>query len=64
MGEEMRATVKVLSSYWPLASRKQAIRQAIRLVRAKRYLERRGIEASSVGSTFEYSSSPTVLKHA
>ncbi len=46
---------------WPLATRKQARRQAVRLIRAKRYLEDRGIAAHVVGSTFEYNPAPAVL---
>ena len=46
---------------WPLAGTKQARRQAVRLIRAKRYLDRRGIAAMAINSEFKYSAQPTVL---
>ena len=46
---------------WPLAGQKQARRQAVRLIRAKRYLDRRGIAATAINSEFKYSAQPTVL---
>ena len=57
----MHTTISSIARHWPLASRHQAKRQAIRLIRAKRYLTTRGIAAHVVGSQFEYKSSPQVL---
>jgi hypothetical protein len=57
----MKNTIYTLSRYWPLATNRQARRQAVRLVRAKRYLQDRGIAAHAVGSKFEYTSGPKVL---
>lgn len=54
-------TLALLSKHWPLASERQARRQAVRLLRARRYLTERGIAAHMVGSTFEYRSAPRVL---
>lgn len=61
MGEEMRNMIILMSRYWPLATEKQARRQAVRLLRAKRYLKSRGIAAHEVGSTFEYKSGASCL---
>ena len=54
-------TVSLVARHWPLATKSQAKRQAIRLIRARQYLRQRGIEAAAVGSTFSYSSAPQVL---
>lgn len=51
----------IASRYWPLANTRQAKRQAIRLIRAKRYLDQRGIAACALHSSFKYQSTPTVL---
>ena len=48
--------------FWPLAGTRQRRIQAIRLLKARQYLQSRGIAANVVGSTFEYSQSPKVLK--
>jgi hypothetical protein len=61
MGEKMKNMIILMSRYWPLATEKQARRQAVRLIRAKRYLKSRGISAHEVGSKFEYTSGPKVL---
>lgn len=58
----MKSTIdSIAQRNWPLATTKQARRQAIRLLRAKRYLTTRGIAAHVVGSQFEYKSAPVVL---
>ena len=49
--------VKAARRHFPLAPRKQSIRQAIRLVLAKEYLMRREIDALVLGSKFEYARS-------
>lgn len=56
------STITLLARHWPLATARQAKRQAIKLIRAKQYLQHRGIESTAVGSRFEYSSAPTVLQ--
>jgi hypothetical protein len=61
MGEEMKNTIILLSRYWPLATEKQARRQAVKLIRAKQYLRDRGIASHEVGSKFEYVQGPKVL---
>lgn len=56
--------VEVLNSvakHWPMADTHQALRQAVKLMRARRYLQHRGIEACAVGSKFEYTGAPRVL---
>lgn len=53
--------MKMPPNYWPLAAHRQARRQSASLIRAKRYLQERGISAHSVGSKFEYSQAPKVL---
>lgn len=55
-------TIVLLSRHWPLATPRQAKRQAVRLIRARDYLRTRNIEACRVKSEFEYSSGPKVLK--
>lgn len=57
----MHTTISSIARHWPLASRHQAKRQAIRLIRAKRYLTERGIAAHTVNSEFKYQSAPKVL---
>jgi len=42
-------------SYFSWASPRTATRQAARLIRAKHYLQTRGIDALAVGSKFQYS---------
>lgn len=54
-------TIAIIARHWPLAEARQAKRQAIKLIRARHYLQRRGIEACAVGSRFAYSSAPKVL---
>lgn len=50
-----------LCGYWPLATTRQRRVQAARLIRAKRYLQERGISATALNSTFKYSPAPQVL---
>lgn len=57
----MHTTISTIAKHWPLASRRQAKRQAVRLFRAKQYLDRRGIAAHVPNSTFVYSLAPQVL---
>lgn len=57
----MLHTINTIAKHWPLASRRQAKRQAIRLIRAKQYLDRRGIAATAINSDFKYNPVPTVL---
>lgn len=57
----VKVSIDILARHWPLASLRQARRQAVRLMRAQRYLRERGIAAHMVGSTFEYRSAPKVL---
>lgn len=47
--------------YWPLATTRQAKKQAVRLLRAKRYLRDRGIDAMALNSEFKYDQKPKVL---
>lgn len=49
------------TQYWPLATARQAKRQAVRLLRAKRYLRERNIDAMALNSEFKYDASPKVL---
>jgi hypothetical protein len=49
--------VKAARRHYPLAPRKQATRQAIRLVLAQEYLMRRDISAIATGSKFQYARS-------
>ena len=49
--------IKRAARHFPLADRRTAIRQGLRLIDAKRYLTWRGIEAIAVGSKFEYNRS-------
>lgn len=53
--------VAMLARHWPLTSDHAARRQAVRLIRARRYLRERGIEAHAIGSKFAYRSAPQVL---
>lgn len=46
--------IKSVASYFPLAPRRSAILQAIRLIDARKYLQDRGIEATVLGSEFHY----------
>lgn len=55
-------TIVMLAKHWPLATPRQAKRQAVRLIRARDYLRSRNIEACAVKSAFEYSQGPKVLK--
>lgn len=57
-----RALITVVAKNWPLATERQAKRQAVRLLKAHRYLKLKGIAACEVGSKFEYSQGPKVLK--
>lgn len=57
----MHTIVNTIARNWPLATSRQAKRQAVRLIRAKQYLDRRGIAAHVPNSTFTYSTAPTVL---
>ena len=55
-------TVYLPVQYWPLATPRQAKKQAVRLLRAKQYLRERNIEACAINSEFKYSQAPGVLK--
>lgn len=57
----MHTTISTIAKHWPLASRRQAKRQAVRLLRAKQYLTQRGIAAHVPNSEFKYISAPQVL---
>lgn len=46
--------VALAARHYPLAERAAARRQAIRLIRAKRYLRSRNIDASQPGNDFKY----------
>ena len=50
--------------HWPLATPRQAKKQAVRLLRAKKYLRERNIEACAVNSEFKYDQNPKVLQNA
>lgn len=56
------STITILARHWPLASTRQAKRQAIKLIRARDYLDSRGIVVTAVNSGFVYSAKPTVLQ--
>lgn len=56
-----RTLINITAKNWPLATERQAKRQAVRLLKAHRYLKRREIAACEVGSKFEYSQGPKVL---
>lgn len=58
----MHKQVTEVAKNWPLAEPKRARRQAISLLKAKRYLIQHGLMAHKVGSKFEYSAGPTILK--
>lgn len=53
-----------IPNHWPLAPDRQAKKQGIRLLRAKKYLHERRIEACAVNSTFKYDPNPKVLTNA
>lgn len=58
----MKSTIdSIAQRNWPLAPTRQGRRQAVSLLRAKRYLTTRGIAAHVVNSKFEYKSAPVVL---
>lgn len=57
----LKLSLMILARNWPLASERQAKRQAVRLIRARQYLRQRGIEAHAVNSSFAYKSAPQVL---
>lgn len=58
----MHKQVTEVAKYWPDATRKTGRKQALKLLKAKRYLIQRGLMAHKVGSKFEYNAGPTVLK--
>lgn len=58
----MHKQVTEVAKNWPLAEPKQARKQAISLLKAKLYLDQRGLLAHKVGSKFEYNAGPTILK--
>jgi hypothetical protein len=49
--------IKEAKRFFPLAQRRQAIRQAVKLVRAKQYLANEGISVIAPGSKFQYARS-------
>lgn len=53
--------VALLAQHWPLAPDRQARVQAVRLIRARRYLRKQNIEAWRVKSAFDYSPAPKIL---
>lgn len=57
----MNTIVLMAQRYWPLAPSRQAKRQAIKLIRARQYLQHRGIDAMAVNSQFKYNPAPEVL---
>lgn len=57
----MNTIVLLAQRYWPLATPRNAKRQAIKLIRARQYLRNRGIDAMAVNSQFKYTSAPEVL---
>jgi hypothetical protein len=46
--------IKKAASYFPLAPRRTALKQATRLLQAKDYLRKNGIEAVATDSGFKY----------
>lgn len=50
-----------IPNYWPLAGARQAKKQGIKLLRAKRYLRERNIDAMALNSEFKYDASPKAL---
>ncbi len=50
----LRQQLRNSAAYFSLASSRIARRQAARLIRAKHYLQQRGIDALEVGSKFHY----------
>lgn len=58
----MKHTIEAIAQRnWPLATRRAARKQAFRLIRAKQYLNHRGINAVAINSEFKYQSAPQVL---
>lgn len=60
----MHFQVSEIAKNWSLAEPKQARKQAVSLLRAKKYLNQRGLSAHKVDSDFAYSAGPTVLTGA
>ncbi len=46
--------LKQAASYYPMATRRTAVRQGARLLQAKQYMAGRGIEATRLGTGFKY----------
>lgn len=50
----LRSDITTEASKFPFLPPRAARRQAKKLIRAKRYLQRRGIQVDAVGSDFKY----------
>jgi shikimate kinase len=48
------ADIKEARQHFPLAPRRQAVRQAIKLTLAKDYLKAKNINAMAIGNAFQY----------